>query len=90
MDKDTKISECELRALGRALRYLRKQAGLTQWQLATRAGLLDTYISEVEGGRRSVRWITVLRLLRALDADLRQLVDAIDAAEREKPSAEHS
>ena len=33
----------------------------------------------MENGRRGVRWITIMRLLRALDADLRQLAHEIDS-----------
>lgn len=66
--------------LGRALRRLREHAGLRQDDLATRLGIDTTYISQVENGRRGVRWHTVMRFLRALDADLRQLADAIEPA----------
>jgi transcriptional regulator with XRE-family HTH domain len=69
------------RALGRGLRRLREQAGLTQDELAARAGTSDTYISLLENGHRGVRWSTVTRLLRTLGVDLRQLVDAIDEGE---------
>ena len=57
-------------ALGRALRQLRQQAGLTQRELADRAGADDTYISQVETGRRDIRWSTITRLLNALDASI--------------------
>lgn len=67
--------------LGRALRELRDRAGLTQEALASRVDVGATYISQVENGHRGVRWHTLLRFLRALDADLRQLADAIDHAQ---------
>ena len=67
--------------LGRALRELRAQAALTQEALASRVDVGATYVSQVENGHRGVRWHTLLRFLRALDADLRQLADAIDHAE---------
>lgn len=72
----------ELRLLGRALRELRQQAGLTQKEMGARAGVRDTYISEVESGRRSVRWVTVTRFLSVLDTNLRGLVAALDEAEK--------
>lgn len=71
------------RALGLGLRKLREQAGLTQEEMAAGAGTSDTYISLLENGHRGVRWSTVTRLLRTLDADLRQLADAITAAEEQ-------
>jgi transcriptional regulator with XRE-family HTH domain len=67
--------------LGRALRELRARAGLTQEALASRVDVGATYVSQVENGHRGVRWHTLLRFLRALDANLRQLADAIDHAE---------
>ena len=67
------------RVLGKALRELREQAGLTQEALAARVEIGSTYVSQVENGHRGVRWHTLLAFLRALDADLRQLADAIDA-----------
>jgi transcriptional regulator with XRE-family HTH domain len=64
--------------LGRALRVLRDRAGLTQDELAERIGIDLTYVSRVERGKRGVRWHTVMRFLRALDAspsDLAALVE---------------
>jgi transcriptional regulator with XRE-family HTH domain len=55
-------------SLGRALRELRRGAGMTQKELAERAGADDTYISQVETGRRDIRWSTITRLLYALGA----------------------
>lgn len=72
--------------LGRALRTLREQKGLTQKDVAKRAGTSDAYVSHAETGRLDVRWHTLRRLLRAMDADVRQLADAIDRAESEAPS----
>jgi HTH-type transcriptional regulator/antitoxin HipB len=69
-------------AVGRALRELRKRAGLTQEQVAERMGTSSTYLSRLEAGQRDIRLSTVLRLLDALGADLRQLADAIEAHDR--------
>jgi transcriptional regulator with XRE-family HTH domain len=75
--------------LGRALRELRDSAGLLQDDLADRLGIDATYISQVENGRRGVRWHTVMRFLRALDASLADLTVAIersdDTTRRRKP-----
>lgn len=68
--------------LGRALRELRVRAGLTQEQLAERLGAHPTFVGRVERGQRGVRWNTAMRFLRALGADLRQLVDAFDQTAR--------
>src|SRR5262245_15764520 len=65
-------------ALGRALRGLRDRAGITQEQLAARLAIDPTYVSQVERGRRGVRWHTVLRFLRALQATLGDLATEIE------------
>jgi transcriptional regulator with XRE-family HTH domain len=65
--------------LGRALRSLRDRAGLRQDELAARLEIDATYISQIENGRRGVRWHTVMRFLRALDTSLSELAEAIEA-----------
>jgi transcriptional regulator with XRE-family HTH domain len=65
-------------ALGRALRGLRERAHITQDQLAARLAIDPTYVSQVERGRRGVRWHTVLRFLRALEATLVELATEIE------------
>jgi transcriptional regulator with XRE-family HTH domain len=72
------------RALGRALRELRDRAGLTQKELGARAGADDTYLSQVEGGHRDIRWSTVTRLLRALDATIGDLATAVERQYRSR------
>ncbi len=74
------------RVLGRALRELRTQAGITQKELAARASADDTYISQVETGHRDIRWSTITRLLIALDASVANLAAAIERQERTRPS----
>jgi DNA-binding XRE family transcriptional regulator len=65
-------------ALGRALRGLRQQAGITQEELGARVGIDPTYISRVEGGRINLRWGTLQRFLRALDATLADLAVEVE------------
>jgi transcriptional regulator with XRE-family HTH domain len=72
--------EADLIALGRALRDLRLQAGLTQEQLAERLDMHAGYVSRLERGHRGVQWLTVQRFLAALGADLHQLADALGRA----------
>jgi transcriptional regulator with XRE-family HTH domain len=64
--------------LGLALRGLRDRAGLRQDELGARLGIDATYISQVENGRRGVRWHTVMRFLRALGSDLHELAAEYD------------
>jgi transcriptional regulator with XRE-family HTH domain len=66
------------RTVGRALRALRHRASLTQEELAARSGIDVTYVSQVENGRRGVRWHTVMRLLRGLEMGVSDLGAEID------------
>jgi transcriptional regulator with XRE-family HTH domain len=74
-------SASEYAALGRALRELRRRAGLTQVQAAEIIGIRSTFVSLIERGERGMRWHTLLAFLRAYGADLRQLAHALDEAE---------
>jgi transcriptional regulator with XRE-family HTH domain len=66
--------EEDIRArFGRRLRALRRKRGLSQEELAFRAGLHRTYVSSVERGERNVALINVERLARALEIDMRDL-----------------
>lgn len=55
---------------GNKLRTLRKEKGLSQEQLAQRAGLDRTYISSIERGRRNVALINCFRLAQALSISI--------------------
>jgi len=60
-----RISEVSLR-FGEKLRKLRKERGISQEELAGRAGLHRTYVSSVERGERNVSLETVDKLARGL------------------------
>jgi transcriptional regulator with XRE-family HTH domain len=79
-------SAAEYAALGRAMRELRRTAGLTQKQAAEIVGIRSTFVSLIERGERGMRWHTLMALLRAYGADLRNLADALErAAEQPAP-----
>jgi transcriptional regulator with XRE-family HTH domain len=84
LNQDSNEAVHDHRALGQALRELRNQAGLTQEDLAARAGIGATYLSQLENGHRGVRWHSVTRLLNGIGVNLYQLADAIaEVKERE-------
>jgi transcriptional regulator with XRE-family HTH domain len=68
----------EYAALGRALRQLRREAGLTQVEVAEIVGIRSTFVSLIERGERGMRWHMLQAFLRAYGADLRALADALD------------
>lgn len=55
------------RAFGKVLKQLRTQKGLTQDELAYKAGLARNYISLLEQCRRTPSLTTVILLAKALD-----------------------
>lgn len=58
-----------LRTLGERVRTRRLSLGLSQEQLAERAGLHRNYIGGIEQGRRNVATINLVRLALALELD---------------------
>lgn len=56
--------------LGRAVRRRRKEAGLTQTELADAAGTSLRFVSEVERGKPTARLQGVMRLLAELGLEL--------------------
>ncbi|MCW7553874.1 MULTISPECIES: helix-turn-helix domain-containing protein [Endozoicomonas] len=56
---------------GRKLKELRKQQGLSQEELAHRAGLHNPDISEIEHGQRNPTLMTMHRLAQALDVEIK-------------------
>jgi len=62
------------RALGRRLRYLRAQTGLTQLELGRKASMDRTYISRLERGRILPRFGAMVRLTESLGVSVADLV----------------
>lgn len=59
-----------LQDLANAVRALRREKGLTQQELARRAGLSRQWLAGLENGTANPSWDVVLRLAAALDADV--------------------
>lgn len=70
--------------LGQALRALRKQAGMTQEQVAERLEVDPTFIGRLERGQRGAHWRTIRRILVAVGASTSDFAHEIDAAERQQ------
>ncbi len=56
--------------LGKIVRYHRRKNGLTQLELATRAGVGKTMVFDLEKGKQSVRLNTLMKVLHALNINL--------------------
>lgn len=85
----TEPDECT--EFGRRLRALRVERGLSQEELAHRAGLDRTYISSCEAGRRNVTLRTICRLAAALETRPATLIeDIVERIPQEPRDAEGS
>ena len=56
--------------LGDVIRFHRKRARLTQVELASLSGVGKTVIFDIEKGKRTVRFETLMRVLHALNIEL--------------------
>lgn len=70
MEKDP-----DLIALGERLRALRKEAKLTQEELAARAGLSANYIGEIERGERNPSALALFAVGRGLRVQAARLLE---------------
>jgi len=69
------------------IRFHRKKAGLSQVELAELAGLGKTVIFDVEHGKDTVRWNTLLRIFEVLNIKTSfesPLMSAFKESENEK------
>ncbi|HZV75155.1 MAG TPA: helix-turn-helix transcriptional regulator [Conexibacter sp.] len=74
----------ELRALGRAARYLRARRELSQERLGRRAGLHRNYVGAIERGEINPTFRVMLKLTRGLDVPLSKLISDYEALRREQ------
>lgn len=70
------FGERELRQLGRAVRSAREKAGLSQTQMADKAGLSIRPVRELEAGRSSPSLATIVAIVDALSITLDGLIAA--------------
>lgn len=62
-------------ALGVTVRRHRQRLGLSQEQLAKRAGLHRTYIGSIERGERNITLVNIVRLAQGLEMDIVKLCE---------------
>ena len=70
-------------ALGRAVRAIRAERGISQVQLAAATGFIQAWISHLEHGRRNPSWNNVVRLSQGLELKPSELVARAEACARE-------
>lgn len=68
-------SQAFLQDLGRRLRAVRTDAGLTLTEVAQRAGLSRRFLTDAEAGRANPSFLTLVQLSQALGQPMRELCD---------------
>ena len=63
---------------GKAVRYRRNELEISQEELAERADLHRTYISDLERGRRNVSLENIEKLAKALNLSISELIQRVD------------
>jgi len=63
------------KVFGRNMRRLRREMGLTQEELSHASGLMQSYISEIEAGKRNVSIDNIDAVAKALGVSLAQLFE---------------
>lgn len=74
------MSEPTLIALGATIRRLRLQKELSQEELAEQTEMHRTYIGGVERGERNISILNLVRIARALDTSVAELVRVLNNA----------
>ena len=82
MDNDGRA----LAEFGLRIRSTRSVGGLSQEELAHRAGLHRTYVSSVERGERNIRLLSILTLATVLGVDPGSLVTGMTRPPAEETS----
>jgi transcriptional regulator with XRE-family HTH domain len=72
-----------LRAFGATVRRTRLGRGMSQESLADEVGIHRTYVGDVERGLRNVCLLNLVRISRALDVRLGDLLKDVDDATQE-------
>lgn len=70
-------------ALGKAIRQLREEKGLTQEAVAHDAGVTTATLGVIERGLSNPTWATLQGIARALDASMVDLAGAAEGLERQ-------
>ncbi|MEZ2141998.1 helix-turn-helix transcriptional regulator [Bradyrhizobium sp. DN5] len=65
--------------LGKIISGLRHSAGLSQEELADRAGIHRTYVSQIERGLKSPTIVMLLRLSKALETTPSKIMRQLEA-----------
>ncbi|MBE6215744.1 MAG: helix-turn-helix transcriptional regulator [Bacteroidales bacterium] len=68
------MENTELKTLGQTIRLKRENLGLTQNEVAERAGLDRNYIGMVERGERNPSYLSLIKIAKGLNLTVYQLI----------------
>ena len=68
------MENIELKTLGQTIRWKRENLGLTQNEVAERAGLDRNYIGMVERGERNPSYLSLIKIAKGLNLTVFQLI----------------
>ena len=74
----TALHSAEYQRFAQALAEARRQAGLSQYDLADRLGADQSFVSKYESGRRRLDVIEFLRIMQAIGSDYRKILDGLE------------
>jgi transcriptional regulator with XRE-family HTH domain len=72
-------------ALGRVVRQLREERGLSRIELANRSGVDETALAQIEAGAIDPPWTTVEAIARGLEVSVQSIASAVVAQDPERP-----
>jgi transcriptional regulator with XRE-family HTH domain len=78
------VVQSDLQHFGSCVRSARERLGMSQEELADRAGMHRTYLGGVERGERNLGLLNLLRRARALDVAPARLLPMADSKWRGK------
>jgi transcriptional regulator with XRE-family HTH domain len=70
-------------ALGRAVQAIRAETGISQVQLSDKTGLMQSWISHIEHGRRNPTWSNIVRLADGLGVSVAEMAARAEACANE-------
>lgn len=74
-----------LGAIGKVIRKRREALGISQTELAERAGLHRTYINNIEGGSKNISIDSLKGIADALNTNISELLSSAEATDDAKP-----
>jgi transcriptional regulator with XRE-family HTH domain len=74
-------------ALGRAVRLIREERSISQVQLAADTGFTQSWLSQIEHGRRNPSWNNAVRLADGLGVGIAELAARAEAVAAESSDA---